>query len=39
MMVNYLYDPAKIEAYHEDYAGAGTRHASAVVRKQARGWV
>jgi len=39
MMVNYLYDPGKIETYHEDYAGAGKRHASTVVRKLARGWV
>jgi malonyl-CoA decarboxylase len=39
MMVNYLYDPNKIEAYHEDYAGEGRRHASTVVRKLARGWV
>ena len=23
LMVNYLYDPAKIEEYHEDYAGEG----------------
>ena len=39
MMVNYLYDPGKIESYHEDYAGSGKRHASTVVRKLARGWV
>ncbi len=39
LMVNYLYDPAKIEAYHEDYAGEGRRHASTSVRKLARGWV
>ncbi len=38
MMVNYLYDPAKIETYHEDYAGEGRRHASTAVRKLARGW-
>jgi malonyl-CoA decarboxylase len=38
MMVNYLYDPAKIETYHEDYAGEGKRHASTSVRKLARGW-
>ena len=24
-MVNYLYDPAKIEEWHEDYAGSGKR--------------
>ena len=38
LMVNYLYDPTKIEAYHEDYAGEGKRHASTSVRKLARGW-
>ena len=38
LMVNYLYDPAKIEEYHEDYAGEGKRNASTVVRKLARGW-
>jgi malonyl-CoA decarboxylase len=38
LMVNYLYDPAKIEAWHEDYAGEGKRNASTVVRKLARGW-
>ncbi len=39
MMVNYLYDPAQIEANHEAYAGEGKRHASTAVRKLARGWV
>jgi malonyl-CoA decarboxylase len=38
LMVNYLYDPAKIESYHEDYAGSGKRNASTAVRKLARGW-
>jgi malonyl-CoA decarboxylase len=38
MMVNYLYDPARIEEYHEDYAGEGKRNASTAVRKLARGW-
>ena len=38
LMVNYLYDPAKIEDFHEDYAGEGKRNASTVVRKLARGW-
>ncbi len=38
LMVNYLYDPLKIETYHEDYAGEGKRHASTGVRKLARGW-
>ncbi|MGE0417586.1 MAG: malonyl-CoA decarboxylase [Acetobacteraceae bacterium] len=36
LMVNYLYDPAKIEAWHEDYAGEGKRNASTAVRKLAR---
>ena len=38
MMVNYLYDPAKIEEWHEDYAGEGKRNASVAVRRLARGW-
>ncbi len=38
LMVNYLYDPARIEEYHEDYAGAGRRNASTAVRRLARGW-
>ncbi len=38
MMVNYLYDPAKIEDYHEDYAGEGKRAASSGVRKLAKGF-
>ncbi len=38
LMVNYLYDPAKIEDWHEDYAGEGKRNASTVVRRMARGW-
>jgi malonyl-CoA decarboxylase len=38
LMVNYLYDPANIETYHEDYAGEGKRNASTVVRRLARGW-
>lgn len=37
LMVNYLYDPARIEAYHEDYAGEGKRNASTAVRRLARG--
>ncbi len=36
LMVNYLYDPARIEDYHEDYAGEGKRNASAAVRKLVR---
>jgi len=35
VMVNYLYDPARIEAYHEDYAGEGKRNASQPVRRLA----
>jgi malonyl-CoA decarboxylase len=38
LMVNYLYDPDRIEAWHEDYAGEGKRNASTAVRKLARGW-
>ena len=38
LMVNYLYDPARIEDYHEDYAGEGKRNASTTVRRLARGW-
>ncbi len=38
LMVNYLYDPAKIEDWHEDYAGEGKRNASTIVRRLARGW-
>ncbi len=39
MMVNYLYDPARIEEYHEDYAGDGKRAASSAVRRLAKGFV
>ncbi len=38
LMVNYLYDLAKIDEWHEDYAGEGKRNASTAVRKLARGW-
>jgi malonyl-CoA decarboxylase len=38
IMVNYLYDPAKIEDYHEDYAGEGRRNAATAVKRLARGW-
>ncbi|MBV8523133.1 MAG: malonyl-CoA decarboxylase family protein [Acetobacteraceae bacterium] len=38
LMVNYLYDPAKIEAYHEEYVGERKRNASTAVRRLARGW-
>jgi malonyl-CoA decarboxylase len=37
LMVNYLYDPARIDDYHEDYAGEGKRNASGAVRRAARG--
>ncbi len=36
LMVNYLYDPARIDEYHEAYAGEGKRNASTAVRKLAR---
>ncbi len=36
LMVNYLYDPGKIEQYHEDYVGEGKRHASPGIRRHAR---
>jgi len=38
LMVNYLYDPARIEDYHEDYVGEGKRPAATAIRKLARGW-
>jgi malonyl-CoA decarboxylase len=38
LMVNYLYDPAKIEEWHEEYAGEGKRNASTTVRRLAKGW-
>ncbi|MBN9507803.1 MAG: malonyl-CoA decarboxylase [Alphaproteobacteria bacterium] len=37
-MVNYLYDPARIEEYHEAYVGEGRRSAASAVRRLARGW-
>jgi malonyl-CoA decarboxylase len=33
LMVNYLYDLAKIDDWHEDYAGEGKRNASSAVRR------
>ena len=36
LMVNYLYDPDKIEANHEAYAGEGKRAAATGLRKLAR---
>ncbi len=38
-MVNYLYDPARIEEYHEEYAGEGKRAASSSVRRLGRGFI
>lgn len=38
LMVNYVYDPPRIEEYHEDYVGSGKRNASTAVRRLARGW-
>jgi len=38
LMVNYLYDPARIEDYHEEYVGEGRRPAAAAIRRLARGW-
>lgn len=38
IMVNYLYDLAKIEEWHEEYVGEGKRNASTAVRRLARGW-
>ena len=38
LMVNYLYDPARIEDHHEDYAGEGKRPAATAIRRLARGW-
>jgi len=37
LMVNYLYDPAQIEANHEAYAGEGRRAASSAVKRLAKG--
>jgi malonyl-CoA decarboxylase len=37
-MVNYLYDPAKIEEYHEEYTGEGKRNATTAIRRLSRGW-
>jgi len=36
LMVNYLYDPEKIETNHEAYAGEGRRAATPSLRKLAR---
>ncbi|MBR0647077.1 malonyl-CoA decarboxylase [Plastoroseomonas hellenica] len=37
LMVNYLYDPARIEEYHEGYVGEGKRPVASAVRKLAKG--
>ena len=37
LMVNYLYDPARIEENHENYAGEGKRAAASALRRLARG--
>ncbi len=37
MMVNYLYDPDRIEENHELYVGEGRRAVSTALRKLARG--
>lgn len=36
LMVNYLYDPARIEENHEAYVGAGRRAAAPALRRLAR---
>ncbi|HEY4253741.1 MAG TPA: malonyl-CoA decarboxylase family protein [Roseomonas sp.] len=36
MMVNYLYDPARIEDYHEGYVGEGKRPMANPIRKLAK---
>ncbi len=38
IMVNYLYDLAKIDERHEEYVGEGKRNAATAVRRLARGW-
>jgi len=38
LMVNYLYDPAKIEENHEAYAGEGKRPAASAIRRLVRNW-
>ena len=38
LMCNYVYDPAKIEEYHEDYSGGGKRNATTAIRRLSRGW-
>jgi malonyl-CoA decarboxylase len=38
LMVNYLYEPPRIEQNHEDYAGEGKRAAATALRRASRGW-
>jgi len=38
LMVNYLYDPTRIEDYHEEYVGEGKRPAASAIRRLARNW-
>jgi malonyl-CoA decarboxylase len=38
LMVNYLYDPAKIEQNHEDYVGEGKRAATTHLKRLSKGW-
>jgi malonyl-CoA decarboxylase len=38
IMVNYLYDPAKIEQNHEDYVGEGKRAATTTLKRLSKGW-
>ena len=36
LMVNYLYDPSRIEEYHEGYMGEGKRPMASGIRKLAK---
>jgi len=38
LMVNYLYDPARIEENHEAYVGEGKRPAATAIRRLVRNW-
>jgi malonyl-CoA decarboxylase len=38
LMVNYLYDPTKIEENHEAYAGEGKRPTASAIRRLTRNW-
>ncbi|MDO9706793.1 malonyl-CoA decarboxylase [Paracraurococcus lichenis] len=38
LMVNYLYDPARIEEHHEDYVGEGRRPAATAIRRLVKAW-